>query len=495
MSAHRADVIVVGCGIAGLSAAVSAAEEGATVHLLERAPKEDRGGNTRYTESFWRMKDHDTVSDDFAERLAENAAGYLDPEVTRDYGRPYADWPNLLRSQSALDPAVIEAWANGAGPALRWLEGKGVTFDHLPNYFLTVSTSRLAPVGGGWALVEALAAWCEGEGADRVSIHYETSAKDLLRDSDGGITGVRASGPEGPAEFRGKAVVLACGGFQGNPEMLARYCGPQAQWTRPIAKGGYFNRGEGIRAALELGGAPGGDFGSFHAQPVDPRSGAIEAVVLTFNYGLLVNREGERFTDEAPATADACYEAISREILAQPKGLAFVIHDARIHDVPNWRKAVRSDQPAFEASSLETLADKAGIDAARLVSTVDAYNTACPPEPPQFEPLSLDGQQTLPGLRPRKSNWARPLDKPPYMAWPIMAANCFTFGGLKVNPNAQVLDLDGRPLPGLYAAGETMGVFHRTYTGSTSVMRGCVFGRVAGQHAASHRTANVRISA
>src|SRR6056297_1957131 len=88
MSAHRADVIVVGCGIAGLSAAVSAAEEGATVHLLERAPKEDRGGNTRYTESFWRMKDHDTVSDDFAERLAENAAGYLDPEVTRDYGPP-----------------------------------------------------------------------------------------------------------------------------------------------------------------------------------------------------------------------------------------------------------------------------------------------------------------------------------------------------------------------------------------------------------------------
>ena len=94
----EADVIVVGCGIAGLSAAASAAEAGASVHVLERAPKEDRGGNTRYTESFWRMKDKDTIADDFTERLAENAAGYLDPEVTKDYGRPYSDWQPLLLS-------------------------------------------------------------------------------------------------------------------------------------------------------------------------------------------------------------------------------------------------------------------------------------------------------------------------------------------------------------------------------------------------------------
>ncbi len=99
-----ADIIVVGCGIAGLSAAASAAENGTTVHLLERATMEERGGNTRYTESFWRMKDHDTIADDFTERLAKNAAGYLDPEVTKDYSRPYSDWQPLLRAQPALEP-------------------------------------------------------------------------------------------------------------------------------------------------------------------------------------------------------------------------------------------------------------------------------------------------------------------------------------------------------------------------------------------------------
>ncbi len=490
----NADVIVVGCGIAGLSAAASAAEVGASVVLLERATKEDRGGNTRYTESFWRMKDHDTIADDFSERLAENAAGYLDPEVTKDYSRPYSDWSPMLRAQPALDPALIEAWGDGAGPAVRWLESKGAKFDYLPIYFLTVSTSRLAPVGGGWALVEALAIWCETEGADRVTIQYETTARDLIHDESGRVVGIKALGPDGPCEFRGKSVVLASGGFEGNAEMLARYCGPQVQWTRPIAKGGYYNRGEGIRMGLEAGAAPGGDFGSFHAQPVDPRSGAIEAAVVTFNYGVLINLDGDRFTDEAPLTADACYEAISRDILQQKKGLAYVIHDARLDDVPNWRLGVRSDQPPIEADTLEQLAKKIGVDYDRLKATMDTYNAHCPPEPTgdDFKALELDGLRTNPGLVPPKSNWSRPLDRGPYRAWPIMCSNCFTFGGLKVNPSAQVLDMDGRPMPGLYAAGETMGVYHRTYTGSTSVMRGCVFGRIAGQHAATAWSQNDR---
>ena len=401
----NADVIVVGCGIAGLSAAASAAEVGASVVLLERATKEDRGGNTRYTESFWRMKDHDTIADDFSERLAENAAGYLDPEVTKDYSRPYSDWSPMLRAQPALDPALIEAWGDGAGPAVRWLESKGAKFDYLPIYFLTVSTSRLAPVGGGWALVEALAIWCETEGADRVTIQYETTARDLIHDESGRVVGIKALGPDGPCEFRGKSVVLASGGFEGNAEMLARYCGPQVQWTRPIAKGGYYNRGEGIRMGLEAGAAPGGDFGSFHAQPVDPRSGAIEAAVVTFNYGVLINLDGDRFTDEAPLTADACYEAISRDILQQKKGLAYVIHDARLDDVPNWRLGVRSDQPPIEADTLEQLAKKIGVDYDRLKATMDTYNAHCPPEPTgdDFKALELDGLRTNPAWCRRRA--------------------------------------------------------------------------------------------
>ena len=477
------DVIVVGCGIAGLSAAVSALEAGARVVLLERAPKEERGGNTRYTESFWRMRSHDEVSDDFVERFAENAGGHLDPALIADSVKPYDAWPRLLRGLDFVDPELVTALADNAGPTLRWLSGFGVAFDFLPNYFITESTTRMAPSGGGLALVEALAA-CAESVPDRIAIRYETTARRLTFGDDGRVSGIEATGADNrPLRLNGRGVVLASGGFQGNPEMLSRYLGPQSQFIRPVARGGYYNRGEGIRMALEIGAAPCGDFGSFHAQPVDPRSGRNEPVVLNYPYGILVNREGRRFVDEAPATVDASYEAASRRIMAQPEGIAFAITDARLGDVPNWQKSVRTDQPPVEAESAAALARALGIDGEELARTLEAYNAACRAEE-GFIPLALDGLGTE-GLTPRKSNWARPLDRPPFLAWPIIAANCFTFGGLKINPQAQVLNTDGEVIPGLYAAGETAGLYYRSYTGSTSVMRGAVFGRIAGLDAAA----------
>jgi len=480
------DVIVVGCGIAGLSAAVSAQQAGARVALLERAPREERGGNTRYTESFWRMRSHDEVSEDFWDRFAENAGGHPDPAVIADSAKPYDAWPRLLRGLGFVDPELVSTLAENAGPTLRWLSGFGVAFDFLPNYFITESTTRMAPAGGGLALVEALAAHAESV-PDRIAIHYETTARRLSLDEAGRVNGIEASDAAGNRRLRlnARAVVLASGGFEGNPEMLSRYLGPQSQFIRPVARGGYYNRGEGIRMALEVGAAPCGDYGSFHAQPVDPRSGRHEPVVLNYTYGILVNREGKRFTDEAPATVDATYEATSRRIMAQTEGIAFAVTDARLDDVPNWRKAVRTDQPPVEAETPAALAEALGVDGAGLAGTLAAYNAACPAED-GFAPLAPDGLETA-GLEPRKSNWARPVDRPPYRAWPIIAANCFTFGGLKIDPAAQVLDADGEAIPGLYAAGETAGLYYRTYTGSTSVMRGAVFGRIAGRDAATRR--------
>ena len=479
------DVIVVGCGIAGLSAAVSAQQAGARVALLERAPREERGGNTRYTESFWRMQSHDAVSEDFVDRFAENAGGHLDPAVIGDSVRPYDEWPRLLRGLGFIDPELVTTLADNAGPTLRWLTGFGVEFDFLPNYFITESTTRMAPAGGGLALVEALATHAETV-PDRIAIHYETTARGLVQDDDGRVSGIEASGPGNRRiRLRARAVVLASGGFEGNPEMLSRYLGPQSQFIRPVARGGYYNRGEGIRMALEIGAAPCGDYGSFHAQPVDPRSGQHEPVVLNYPYGILVNREGRRFVDEAPATVDASYEAASRQMMAQTEGIAFAITDARLDDVPNWQKSVRTDRPPVEAETPAALANALGIDGDELARTLGDYNAACRGED-GFKPLALDGLGTD-GLALRKSNWARPVDRPPYRAWPIIAANCFTFGGLKISPRAQVLDTDGEVIPGLYAAGETAGLYYRTYTGSTSVMRGAVFGRIAGLDAAARR--------
>ncbi len=473
------DVVVVGSGIAGLSAAVSALEAGARVAVLERAAREERGGNTRYTESFWRMRGRDAVSEDFDERLASNAGGHFDPEFVKDAGRPYEDWPRPLRAFGFTDPELIRVWGEDAGPALRWLEGFGVRWDFLPTYFPYQSTTRIAPVGGGLALVEALAAEAERRA---VAVFYETAARGLIRGDEREIVGVEAVQRGRPRRFPGR-VVLASGGFEGNPEMLARYIGPKAQWTRPVAKGGYYNRGEGVAMGLAAGAAPAGEFGAFHAQPVDPRSGAVEPVVLHYGYGVLVNRAGERFADEAAGPVDAGYERVARAVLAQPEGLAWAVFDAGLDDAPHWRVTVRSDREPLEAPSVEALAAAAGLDPAALSATLAAYNAACPEDASAFRPDGLDGVAAR-GLRPPKSNWARPLVRPPFRAWPVICANCFTFGGLRIDINGRVIDLDGDPLPGLYAAGETAGLYYGDYTGATSVMRGAVFGRRAGRHAA-----------
>ena len=338
----------------------------------------------------------------------------------------------------------------------------------------------MAPIGGGLALVEALASWCEQNGAQ---FFYQTTARSLIQDADGAVVGIACLGAGHKAlDLRGRAVVLACGGFEGNPEMLTHYLGPRARYIRPVARGGYYNKGEGIRMALAVGAAACGDYGSFHAEPLDPRSGATEPVVMVFNYGILVNRNAARFVDEAPATVDATYEAITRVIFEQPEGIAYCILDSKIEEVPNWRRSVRSDQPPVTGSSLAELAQKLGLDARALAATVDAYNAACPDG--GFKPLELDGLATRDGFAPRKSNWARPLDKPPFLAFPIICGNCFTFGGLKVNARARVIDADGAAIPGLYAAGETIGLYYGTYAGATSVLRGAVFGRIAGLDAA-----------
>jgi tricarballylate dehydrogenase len=233
--------------------------------------------------------------------------------------------------------------------------------------------------------------------------------------------------------------------------------------------------------ALDIGAAPNGDFGSYHAEPVDPRSGIAEPAIFTFPYGILVNKSGQRFTDEAPGTVDAHYENVTRQIFQQEKGLAWLILDARIDDVPNWQRGSRTDQKPVTAPTVAALASQIEVDPEALQATITRYNQACVDGP--FKPLEKDGLATI-GLEPRKSNWARPIDTAPVLAFPVISANVFTFGGLKTDPDARVLDLDGEPIEGLYAAGETMGLYYRTYTGSTSVLRGAVFGRRAALHAA-----------
>ena len=475
----QSHVVVVGCGIAGLSAAVSAVQSGATVTVLERAPKDERGGQTRYTEAYLRMKSETEVTDDFEDMFAANAGGYLDPSLVHLASAARDNWPSQLKALGFADPEIVAAFAEAAGPTVQWLKTLGVRFDFLPTQFLTRSQPRLLPIGGGLALVEALAAEAERRG---VTFVYETAAADLIRDEAGRIAGVRATGPEAKSvAFRASSVVLGCGGFEGNPEMQTRYIGPRSLFLRPVCRGGHFNKGEGIRMALDIGAAPCGDFGSYHAEPIDPRSGIAEPSVFIFSYGILVNSEGRRFVDEAPETIDACYERITREIYNQTNGIAYAVLDARHTRIPNSKLGLRTDQPPIAANTIGELAAQIGVDAETLEGTVNEYNRGCRDAP--FQPLALDGLSTA-NVLPRKSNWAHPLDEPPFHAYPVISSNVLTFGGLKVDRHARVLNQQGDPIPGLYAAGEVVGLYYKNYVGATSVLKGAVFGRFAGLHAA-----------
>lgn len=233
--------------------------------------------------------------------------------------------------------------------------------------------------------------------------------------------------------------------------------------------------------ALEIGAAACGEFGSYHAEPVDPRSGISEPSIFIFPYGILVNKDGERFTNEAPTTVDACYEPVTRRIFEQRDGMAWTILDARHTRIPNYRLGIRTDRQPVVANSIEELAQKIEVPADRLQATVDKYNAAC--SGADWSPLKVDHVSTT-GLYPPKTNWACPLTEGPFHAYPIISSNVFTFGGLKINTDANVVNSDGDAIPGLFAAGETVGIYYGNYTGATSVLKGLVFGRIAGATAA-----------
>lgn len=474
------DVAVVGCGVAGLSAAVAAAEAGARVVVIERAPKAEYGGNTRYTEAFLRMKSTTEVSDDFVARFHANAGYHVDPSLASQTFAEESAQPGIVKTLNMVDPAIIDEFADQAGPTLQWLQQFGVSFTPIDSPFLVKSTTRWAPSGGGLQLIEALMAQLVERS---VEVKFDTAARDLIVDpSTGAVQGVRCATRGVVTDVRADAVVLATGGFEGNPEMLSRYVA-NANYTRPVARGGYYNRGEGIQMALQAGAASCGDFQLFHAEPIDPRSGIAEPALFIFPFGVLVNANAERFVDEAPGPVDATYERVTRQVLAQPGGLSYVIFDAKISDVPNYKVAIRTDQPPIVADSISQLAQKLELPVEVLTRTIEDYNAACGAVE-QFDPTKLDGLATS-GLEVDKSNWSRPVDTGPYTAYPMTCANVFTFGGVKVNVRSEVLDSSGATMPGLYAAGETAGIYFGTYTGSTSVLRGAVFGRIAGAQAAA----------
>jgi tricarballylate dehydrogenase len=341
---------------------------------------------------------------------------------------------------------------------------------------LQKGAERMGPSGGGVAIVEALATSAERLGVEML---YETTGRSLLQDDAGNIRGVRAwSKARGAFAIEAPNVVIASGGYQGNIEMMTRYVGQGAHLTRPVSPGGVYNKGEGIEMMLAIGAAPAGQYDMFHGEPVDPRSPRHEALVAVINYGVLVNKLGKRFIDEGSNTYEFIYDEVSWTIMRQKLGVAYLVFDSRLFDIPKIRTRIKTDEPPFRAGAIEDLAKQIEVSAAALRATFDEYNAAC--REGAYDTTRLDGVATQ-GLSIPKSNWARTIDEADLYAYPIMCANTFTCGGVKITKDAEVVNRDGSPIPGLYASGETVGLFYNLYTGATSVLRGLVFGRQAGR--------------
>jgi tricarballylate dehydrogenase len=286
--------------------------------------------------------------------------------------------------------------------------------------------------------------------------------------------------------------VLACGGFQGYSGMMRTHFGPGGDSIPLLAPRARHNTGDGIRMALDAGADASGEWGGMHSEPIDPRSRNSAPVVLLYPYGVVVDRNGRRFFDEGGGLVHETWEWFSRHIHFAIEGRqAHAILDSRVRTIPHWQRATRSEVPPVEAATLEGLAQAIGVGGAGLTATIAAYNAACTGDPGTFDATRCDGLKACAALQPPKSNWARAIAEPPFLAWPLIGAVAYTFGGVATNEKAEVLRR-GLPFPGLYAAGEITGHFYRTAPNAVSVLRAFVFGRIAGREAVAYLRAKER---
>lgn len=464
------DLIVVGCGAAGLSAAVSFAEtmrdagRFGRVAILERASRENRGGGTQWTGAFLRIKENRTFDSAWPERMARVSGGLADDAYCK---KLVSETPTTLkfleeRGVEILFPKFPFAHTFGDEPE------PGIVPPGMPN-------------GGGAAIVSAFCGLLEQ--MPNVEFMYETEALRLITDDEGVVAGLKIRSQNGrTSTLDAGAVVLACGGFQGNAEMLTRYLGSRACDLPVIAPGSAYNRGDGIRMAMELGADLAGQFDMIHAEPVDRRTKKADSVIYTYTGGIFVNGSAERFYDEGCATWDNTFELIGYEIWKNQNQEAYWIADRNTTDVEGWEMGYLSDVPPETADTIKELAVKLGLDPDALEKAVETFNAAACDGP--FNPARVDGKSTT-GLHPPKSNWAVKLNKGPYIGMPLTAAICFTYGGVKTDLDGRVVAPGGVPIPNLYAAGEMTGLFYHEYPPATSVLRSLTFGRIAGAHAAA----------
>jgi len=425
-----------------------------------------------------------------------------DAEVAEsDFGTNTTDefFDDLFRlTRFRTDPALSEMLVTQSLDVMVWLRSKGVRF--VPNFGRQsgmVNGKRrffgrlpIEASGGGAGLVQALDRAARDAG---IEVSFSTRARRLLQNG-ARVVGVHASRNGEPVDFLAKSVILACGGFEANPEMRARYLGPG--WELAKVRGSRFNQGDGLRMALDIGAASCGNWSGCHATGWDlnaPEFGDISVgdqfQKHSYIFGLLVNAHGRRFVDEGADFHSFTYAKYGGEVLKQPGQFAWQVFDAKVTRLLRSEYRIRR-MTKVSAGSLEELAGKLeGVDPGAFLETVRAFNAAVRSDVP-FDHTVKDGRGTV-GIDPPKSNWAQTLDTPPFDAYGTTCGVTFTFGGLRIDPaNGQVLDVTLTPIPGLFCAGEMVGgLYYFNYPSGTGLVSGALFGRLAGTGAGAEAAA------
>lgn len=482
----HADVIVVGGGNAGFSAAHAAAERGRRVVLLERGARGMHGGNSFYTAGATRIA-HDGLDDlrDIVEPDERHGCTIVPPYSPEDYA---GDLAKVTEGRN--DPALTDVLVHEAASTVRWLHALGMryrlmyerqAYERPDGSFLFWGGLHVGNVGGGEGLIADHTRVAESLGTD---VRYGIDVRELLFEDDR-VVGVAAVSEDGERmELRADSVVLAAGGFEASPELRRTHLGEG--WQNAVVRGTPYNKGQMIQAALAIGAARGGDWSTAHSVQWDAeaennasnRELTNRLTRQSYPLGIIVNRDGQRFLDEGADFRNYTYAKYGRVILEQPGSIAYQIFDA------NLRPMLRSeeyDMPGIgvhRAESIAALADAIGVDAASLGATVDAFNASIETSIP-LDPTVKDGRRAA--VAPPKSNWASPIDTAPFYAFPVTCGITFTFGGVKSDTDARVLDTAGRPIPGLFVCGEMLGgLFSGNYPGGSGLAAGMVFGRRAG---------------
>ena len=483
------DVVVVGAGNAAMCAALAARERGVSVLVVERSPQEEAGGNTRFTAGAMRTV-YDGVDD-----LRRLMPDLTDAEIEKtDFGAYTTDnfFDDMGRvTRYRTDPDMCELLVRRSFDTLMWMRENGVRFApiygrqafKIEGRFKFWGGLTIEAHGGGPGLVDALTNALNKNG---VALWYETAAKDLLVEGTR-VTGVRVLQNGRNLAVGAKAVVLATGGFQANTEWRTKYLGPN--WDLAKVRGTRFNNGEGLRMALEIGAMSFGNWSGCHAVGWEmnaPETGDLAVgdgfQKHSYPFGVMVNAHGQRFVDEGADFRNYTYAKYGRVILEQPGHFAWQVFDNKVTHL--LRDEYRIKQVTkVSAQSLDELSGKLeGVDSHAFLREMSRYNEAVRADVP-FNPNVKDGRRTN-GLAIDKSNWANTIDTPPFEAYAVTCGITFTFGGLRINQAAGVLDTDGRPIEGLFSAGEMVGgLFYFNYPGGTGLTAGSVFGRIAGDSA------------